>query len=76
MNEPAHGKVRKVDITGKFEFLELSEQELLFVDPHGQEFVTNNYSKIVDKSNGFKGQHFSQLLLEAFNKGKLKSARR
>jgi len=28
-----HGEVRKVEILGKFGFLELSEQELLFVDP-------------------------------------------
>jgi hypothetical protein len=38
--------------------------------------MTNKYSKIADKSNGFKGQHFSELLLEAFKKGKLKSGRR
>ena len=49
------------------------KKKLLFVDPHCQEFMTNKYSKIVDKLNGFKGQHFSELLLDAFNKGKLKN---
>jgi heterodisulfide reductase subunit D len=49
------------------------KKKLLFVDPHCQEFMTKKYSKIVDKLNGFKGQHFSELLLDAFNKGKLKS---
>jgi len=48
-------------------------KKLLFLDPHCQEFMTNKYSKIIDTFNGFKGQHFSELLLDAFNKGKLKS---
>lgn len=48
-------------------------KKLLFLDPHCQEFMTNKYSKIVDKFDGFKGQHFSELLLDSFNKGKLKS---
>ena len=48
-------------------------RKLLFLDPHCQEFMTNKYSKIIDTFNGFKGQHFSELLLDAFNKGKLKS---
>jgi len=48
-------------------------KKLLFINPHCQEFMTNKYPKIIDKFNGFKGQHFSQLLLDAFNKGKLKS---
>lgn len=48
-------------------------KKLLFLDPHCQEFMTNKYSKMVDKFNGFKGQHFSELLLDSFNKGKLKS---
>jgi hypothetical protein len=34
-----HGEVRKVEILGKFGFLELSEQELLFVDFHCQELM-------------------------------------
>jgi Fe-S oxidoreductase len=49
------------------------KQKLLFVNPHCQEFMTNKYAKIMDEFNGFKGQHFSELLLDAFNEGKLKS---
>ena len=52
---------------------DFGKKKLLFVDPHCQEFMTNKYSKIIDNCNGFKGQHLSELLLDAFNKGKLKS---
>jgi glycolate oxidase len=52
---------------------DFGKMKLLFIDPHCQEFMTNKYPKIVDKWNGFKGQHFSELLLGALSKGKLKS---
>jgi glycolate oxidase len=48
-------------------------KKLLFLDPHCQEFMTNKYPKIIDGFGGFKGEHFSEILLDAFNKGKLKS---
>jgi heterodisulfide reductase subunit D len=48
-------------------------KKLLFVDPHCQEFMTNKYRKIIDGFKGFKGQHISELLLDAFKKGKLTS---
>jgi heterodisulfide reductase subunit D len=46
---------------------------LLFVDPHCQEFMTNKYEKIIDGFSGFEGKHFSELLVDAFKKGKLTS---
>jgi heterodisulfide reductase subunit D len=49
------------------------KKKLLFIDPHCQEFMTNKYAKIIDGFPGFKGQHFSEVMLDAFNKGKLKS---
>jgi heterodisulfide reductase subunit D len=49
------------------------KKNLLFVDPHCQEFMTNKYRKILDGFNGFKGQHFSELLLQAFKNGDIKS---
>lgn len=52
---------------------ESEKKELLFIDPHCQEFMTNKYRKIIDGFNGFKGRHFSEFMLEAFEKGKLKS---
>jgi Fe-S oxidoreductase len=52
---------------------DFGRKELLFVDPHCQEFMTKKYEKIIDGFSGFKGQHFSELLLDAFSKGKLKS---
>jgi len=49
------------------------KKKLLFLDPHRQEFMTNKYEKILDNFPGFEGQHFSELLREAFEKGELKS---
>jgi len=49
------------------------KKKLLFVNPHCQEFMTNKYPKILESFTPFKGQHFSELLLDALNKGKLKS---
>ncbi len=51
----------------------LGKKTLLFVDPHCQEFMTNKYASVIDDFSGFKGQHFSEALLEALNQGKLKS---
>lgn len=48
-------------------------KSFLFLNPHCQEFMTNKYRKIIDTFEDFEGQHFSELLLDAFNKGKLKS---
>jgi Fe-S oxidoreductase len=48
-------------------------KELLFLNPHSQEFMTNKYRKIIDDFPGFKGMHFTELLLDAFNEGKLNS---
>jgi Fe-S oxidoreductase len=52
---------------------ELGQKSLLFIDPHCQEFMVNKYAKILDDFKGFRGQHFSELVLEAFNKGELKT---
>ena len=49
------------------------KKKLLFVDPHCQEFMTNKYAKIIDDFDGFKGQHITEILLDGFAKGKLKS---
>jgi Fe-S oxidoreductase len=51
----------------------LGKKKLLFLNPHTQEFMTNKYRKIIDDFPGFTGCHFSELLLDAFNKGELKS---
>ncbi len=48
------------------------KKKLLFIDPHCQEFMTNKYAKIIDRFPGFKGQHFSEVMLNALDKGTLK----
>lgn len=48
-------------------------KKLLFFDPHTQEFITKKYRLITDQFSPFRGVHFSELLLEAFNKGNLQS---
>jgi Fe-S oxidoreductase len=58
-------KWKKIESFGK--------KKLLFIDPHCQEFMTNKYGKIIDRFPGFKGQHFSEVVLDALTKGKLKS---
>ena len=49
------------------------KKKLLFIDPHCQEFMTNKYEKIIDRFDGFKGEHFSEVMLKALTKGTLKS---
>jgi heterodisulfide reductase subunit D len=53
----------------------LGRKTFFFLNPHSQEFMTNKYRKIIDNFPGFKGKHFTEFLLEAFNKGELKSKR-
>lgn len=49
------------------------KQNLLFVDPHCQQFITNKYPTILENFNGFEGRHITELVVEAFEKGYLKS---
>lgn len=49
------------------------KKKLLFFDPHAQEFVTNKYKLVTDNFSPFKGLHFSELLLDAFDKGRLRN---
>ncbi len=49
------------------------KKKLLFIDPHCQEFMTNKYEKIMDNFTPLKSRHISEVLLDAFNKGTLKS---
>ncbi len=51
----------------------LGKKKFVFLNPHSQDFMTNKYRKIIDNFPGFRGKHFSEVLLDAFNKGKLKS---
>jgi heterodisulfide reductase subunit D len=47
-------------------------KELVFVNPHCQEFVTNKAAKVQDDFPAVKGKHISEVLLEALEQGKLK----
>ena len=51
----------------------LGQKELLFVNPHCQEFMTNKYRKITDDFSGFDGRHFTEWVLDALRKGDLQS---
>ena len=52
---------------------DFGNKKLLFINPHCQEFMTNKYPKVLENFKPFKGQHFSELLLDAFDEGRLKS---
>lgn len=51
----------------------LKAKEFIFINPHCQEFIANRYQKILSEYNGIKAGHLSELLLDSFSKGKLKS---
>jgi heterodisulfide reductase subunit D len=51
----------------------LGTKQFVFINPHCQEFVVNRYAEIVPDYSPVNNQHISELLAEAFQKGKLKS---
>jgi heterodisulfide reductase subunit D len=48
-------------------------KEFIFINPHCQEFVVKRYPEILPEYSSIKSRHFSQLLVESFREGKLKS---
>jgi heterodisulfide reductase subunit D len=62
-------------VQGKWEKMkELNAEEFIFINPHCQEFVVNRYPEILEKNETSKARHLSEVLLEAFKQGKLKSS--
>lgn len=54
----------------------LKAKEFIFINPHCQEFIANRYQKILSDYNGIKTRHLSELLLDSFSRGKLKSKKK
>ena len=50
----------------------LDGKEVLFINPHCQEFMMRRYADIVPEGPQIKGRHFTELLVNAFEQGRLK----
>jgi heterodisulfide reductase subunit D len=51
----------------------LKDKTFVFINPHCQEFIVKRYPEILPDYSSINNQHISQLLADAFKKGKLKS---
>lgn len=51
----------------------LQGKEVIFINPHCQEFMLKSYPQIEDRQLGITGRHFSEFLVAAFKEGKLKA---
>ena len=60
-------------LTAKFVAEGLKEKQMLFINPHLQEFITNRCSEIVSGFANLETLHVSQVFLDAINKEKLRS---
>jgi heterodisulfide reductase subunit D len=52
---------------------DLKGKKLVFTSPHCQEFIIKKYPEILPNYSPVNGQHISELIVEAFKSGKLKS---
>jgi heterodisulfide reductase subunit D len=67
------GQVGKL-VEAKWEKMKpLVGKEILFLNPHCQEFVVKKYPEIQPNYEEMKTKHFSQFLVDEFKKGNLKS---
>ena len=53
----------------------LKDKTFVFINPHCQEFIVKRYPEILPDYTSINNQHISQLLADAFKKGKLKSTK-
>lgn len=53
----------------------IKDKTFVFINPHCQEFIVKRYPEILPDYTSINNQHISQLLADAFKKGKLKSKR-
>jgi heterodisulfide reductase subunit D len=51
---------------------QLKNREIVFVNPHCQEFMTKRYPQISDSNPEIRPKHISELLVEAFKNRKIK----
>lgn len=51
----------------------LGGKEVIFINPHTQEFILKRYPEVVSKRIQIRGRHLSELLLDAFKEGKLRA---
>jgi Fe-S oxidoreductase len=51
---------------------QLRDKEVLFINPHTQEFMVKKYPELVSESIQFRGRHFSEFLMDALKQGTLR----
>jgi heterodisulfide reductase subunit D len=51
----------------------LKDKRFVFINPHCQDFIVKRYPEILPDYSSINDQHISQLLADAFKKGRLKS---
>jgi heterodisulfide reductase subunit D len=54
---------------------ESKDKSFLFINPHCQEFITQEYPKLVPDFKNIKTQHFSEFLAQAVKEGRLKATK-
>jgi len=59
----------------KFDFPRLKGKQLIFVNPHFQEFFESKLAKFIPGYENTRSWHISEVLLESFKRGKLRSKR-
>jgi len=60
-------------LTTKFDIRGLKGKELIFINPHFQEFIMRKYPEIISEYEGIKIRHISEVLLDALKGNKLRS---
>lgn len=55
---------------------QLDDKEVLFINPHAHDFMTRRYPEIAPEAPQIRDKHFSQLLKEGFEQGRLKAKKK
>ena len=60
----------------KFDIKGLKGKEIIFINPHSQEFFVHRFSEIISGYENIKSWHISEFILDALQKGKLRMKKR
>lgn len=69
------GELGKLLASRSEQIKRLEGKEVLFINPHCQEFMTKRYPEIEPEHRQVTGRHFGEFLVDVFRKGKLKAER-
>ncbi|GAG45773.1 unnamed protein product, partial [marine sediment metagenome] len=60
----------------KFDIKGLKRKEIIFINPHSQEFFVHRFPEIISGYENIKSWHISEFILDALQKGKLRMKKR